>query len=85
MRLRYAVSFENETQSVRTGRGEMEVPNPRLGVRRALEAAQKQCPNAHWRSVVVVLERVEPAVASATDGRAEARRDADARRPCGDP
>lgn len=59
MRLRYSVSFESDLQPVRTGRGEIEVPNPRLGVRRALEAAQRQCPNAHWRSLVVVLEKAD--------------------------
>ena len=64
MRLRYSVSFESDLQPVRTGRGEIDVANPRLGVRRALEAAQKQWPNARWRSVVVVLEKVEQAAAA---------------------
>ena len=59
MRLRYSVSFESDLLPVRTGRGEIDVPNPRLGVRRALEAAQRQCPNAHWRSLVVVLEKAD--------------------------
>lgn len=60
MLLRYAVSFESDLRPVRTARGEIDVPNPRLGVRRALEAAQVQCPNTRWRSLVVVLEKVLP-------------------------
>ena len=58
MLLRYAVSFESDLRPVRTARGEIDVPNPRLGVRRAVEAAQAQCPNSHWRSIVVVIEKV---------------------------
>ena len=63
MRLRYAVSFESDLRPVRTARGEIAVANPRLGVRRALGAAQAQCPNSHWRSIVVVIEKVVGSVA----------------------
>jgi hypothetical protein len=52
------VSFEHDTAPVRTYRGEIAVANPRLGARRAIEAAQRAYPGARWRSVVVVLEKL---------------------------
>lgn len=64
MLLRYSVSFENDVQPVRTASGKIDVANPRLGLRRALEAAMKQCPHTQWRSVVVVLEKVAPVVSA---------------------
>lgn len=64
MRLRYSVSLERDLQPVRTARGEIEVANPRLGVRRAFEAASAQCPGARWRSAVVVIEKVDTAEAA---------------------
>lgn len=64
MRLRYSVSFEHDTAAVQTAKGEIDVPNARLGARRALEGAQKQYPNQHYRSVVIVLEKVETAPAA---------------------
>lgn len=67
MLLRYAVSFESDLRPVRTARGEIDVPNPRLGVRRALEAAQAQCPKSHWRSIVVVIEKALPDPESVTE------------------
>jgi hypothetical protein len=71
MLLRYSVSFESDLQPVRTARGEIDVANVRLGARRALEAAQKQCPRAGWRSVVVVLEKTEAETAEAGGDRSE--------------
>lgn len=59
MRYRAAVSFEHDLLPVKTYRGEIDVPNPRLGARRALEAASRAYPNTHWRSVVIVLEKLE--------------------------
>ena len=58
MRYRASVSFESDTQPIHTYRGELTVPNPRLAVRRALEAASRAYPHQQWRSVVVVLEKV---------------------------
>jgi hypothetical protein len=59
MRYRASVSFEHDTLPVKTFRGEIATPNPRLGVRRAYEAASRTYPNTHWRSVVVVLEKLD--------------------------
>lgn len=58
MRLRYSVSFESDIKPVLTARGEIIANKPRSGVYRAVEAARKQYPNAHWRSLVVVLEKL---------------------------
>lgn len=59
MRLRTIVSFEHDLAPVQTYRGEIDVPNPRLGARRAYEAACTAFPFAQWRSVVIVLEKLE--------------------------
>jgi hypothetical protein len=56
---RYAVTFEYQEDAPETVRGEIDVPNPSLGVRRAFEAAKKACPHRRWSSVAVLLERVE--------------------------
>lgn len=60
MRYRASVSFESDRRPVTTYRGEIDVPNPRLGARRALEAASRAYPGQHWRSLVIVLEKVQP-------------------------
>jgi hypothetical protein len=52
--------LEHDLSPVQTFRGDIDVPNARLGARRALEAAMRAYPNSHWRSVVIVLERLEP-------------------------
>jgi hypothetical protein len=57
MRYRASVSFESDLAPVKTYRGEIDVVNPRLGVRRAVEAASREHPGARWRSLVVVLEK----------------------------
>ena len=54
---RYSVTFENDTTAPDTAKGELAVPNPSLGVRRAFEAAKRQYPGRQWSSVVVLLER----------------------------
>jgi len=56
-RFQAAVTMEYETQAPETWRGEIVVPNARLGARRALEAAQKAYPNRKWSSVVILLTR----------------------------
>ena len=56
----YAVTFEFDGKAPEVVRGSIDVPNPRLGVRRALEAAQKARPNRHFSSLVVVLDTVPP-------------------------
>lgn len=56
-RLSWACTLEFVEQAPETARGEFEVPNARLGARRALEAAQKQYPNRKWASVSILLER----------------------------
>ena len=53
----YAVTFEFDNAQPETVRGEIAVPNARLGVRRALEAAQRAKPNMKFRALVVLLER----------------------------
>jgi len=60
MTFRYAVTFEFDLKAPETVRGEFDVPNPRLGARRAVEAAQKAKPNMSFRSLVVLLERQGP-------------------------
>ena len=55
--LRYAVTFEYQLDAPETVRGEIDVSNPSLGVRRAFEAAKRAYPHRRWSSVVVLLER----------------------------
>ena len=59
MRLRATVSLESDLQPVRTHRVELDVANARLGARRALEAAMKAYPKVVWRSVCIVLEKLD--------------------------
>jgi hypothetical protein len=59
--LRYAVTFEYQSDAPETIRGEIDVSNPSLGVRRAFEAAKRAYPHRRWSSVVVLLERPEEA------------------------
>ena len=60
-RYRASVSLESDTEPVRTFRGEIVAANARLGVRRALQAAQRAYPKARWRSCVVVLRNLTSA------------------------
>ena len=57
MQYRWAVTFEFDQEPPETVRGEIDVPNPRLGARRAVEAAQRAHPNTRFRSLVVLLEK----------------------------
>jgi len=59
MRLNASVSLEYDLQPVQTVRGEIDVPNARLGARRAAELAFRTYPGARWRSMVIVLEKPE--------------------------
>lgn len=61
MRLRASVSLESDCQPVRTHRTELDVANARLGARRALEAAMRAYPKVGWRSVAIVLEKLDDA------------------------
>ena len=56
----WSCTLEYDTQPPETARGTIDVPNPRLGVRRAVEATQKQYPNRRFRSLVVVLDTESP-------------------------
>jgi len=59
MRLSYAITFEFTENAPETVRGESSVANVRLGARRAVEAAQKACPNRKWASISILLERLD--------------------------
>lgn len=56
---RASVSFESDLQPVRTYRGEIAAVSPAAGARRAVERARKEFPGVRWRSIVVVLEKLE--------------------------
>ena len=57
MTLRYAVTLEFQNQPPLTSRGVLEVANPRLGARRAVEATFRDYPNRQWASLSILLER----------------------------
>jgi hypothetical protein len=59
MRFRASVSFESDTQPVRTYRGEISAGSCDRASSLAVKAARRACPNARWRSLVVVLEKLE--------------------------
>lgn len=59
MKLRYAVTLEFLEDAPLTARGDLEVSNPRLGARRAVEGAFAQYPGRRWNTLSVLLERVE--------------------------
>jgi hypothetical protein len=59
LRLRYAVTLEFMVDPPLTVRGELDVPNARLGARRAVEAAFKQYPGRTWSSLSILLERLD--------------------------
>jgi hypothetical protein len=71
MRLRYSVSFESDTQPVQTVGGEVVAAEAPGAARRALKEASTRRPNPrqHWRSVVVVLEKL--GAEESDDGAAE--------------
>lgn len=60
MRFRYSVSFESDLRPVDTIRGEVIGSQASGCVRLAFKEASEKRPNrrAHWRSAVVVLEKL---------------------------
>lgn len=61
MRYRASVSFEHDTQPVRTYRGEIAAPGLPTATSRALRTARGLYPGLRWRSVVIVLEKLDAA------------------------
>ena len=59
MRLQYVVTLEFQEDRPLTSRGELEVSNPRLGARRAVEAALREYPSRRWASLSILLEKME--------------------------
>lgn len=59
MILKYAVTLEYDVKAPETARGELDVHNARQAARKAVNEALKQYPKRTWRSLVVVLERLE--------------------------
>jgi hypothetical protein len=55
-----AISFENWVTPPQTVRLTVSGSTHSAALRRALVAANKQMPGAHWRSLVVVLEKADP-------------------------
>lgn len=59
MRIRAAVTYEYQLRAPDTYRGEFVAARSTTCCRRALEAASEKYPNAHWTSLVVLLERLD--------------------------
>ena len=65
MRYRYSVSYESDTQAVETVRGEFEAGGGDSSLRQGAREACAQWPNGRkFRSVVIVVERLEAAKAT---------------------
>jgi hypothetical protein len=61
---RYAISYESDTQPVETVRGEFEAPRMPVACHRAGNLARDSWPPKRgFRSVVIVIERLEAEVA----------------------
>ena len=56
----WSATFESDDQPPQTARGEIHVPNARLGARRAVEGLYKAFPRRQFRSLVVVLDTEPP-------------------------
>jgi hypothetical protein len=63
------VSFESDTQPVRTHRQEFVVASAVKATRLAVNAARRAYPGVHYRSMVVVLERMGQVQVDGKDGR----------------
>ena len=62
MRFRYAVSYESDTSPIETLRGELDARDARQAALRGGREAFKHWPKGrHFRSVVVVIERLDAA------------------------
>ena len=59
MRYRASISFEHDTQPVRTTRAEIVAPGLLTAASRAIKQACGEHPGIRWRSIVVVLEKLE--------------------------
>jgi hypothetical protein len=57
--LKYAVSFEPWTAPVKTVTGEVSASTTQAGARLAMKAAMSQAPGQHWKSLVIVLEKMQ--------------------------
>lgn len=53
-----SISFETDTQPVRTHKTEIVATNAESAARLAVKSARKAFPQAQYRSVVVVLEKL---------------------------
>jgi hypothetical protein len=61
MRFRASVSFESDWVAVKTTQTEIVSKTANSGLRAALAAAKREHPGARWRSMVVVLEKIDDA------------------------
>ncbi|HMF11590.1 MAG TPA: hypothetical protein VKE94_04770 [Gemmataceae bacterium] len=60
MRFRYVVSYESDTQPVETLRGELDARDARQAALRGGRLASARWPKGrHFRSVVIVVERLD--------------------------
>ena len=59
MRYRASFSFESDTQPVRTYRGEIDAPGLPTAASQTIREAKKAYPGARWRSIVLVLEKLD--------------------------
>lgn len=64
MRFRASVSLESDLMPVRTHRVELIAPTAKNASRRALDATLKAFKGARWRSVCIVLEKLDEKEAS---------------------
>jgi len=56
-----SISFESDTRPVQTVRLKIAAGNPDGAARKALREARRQCGGPKYRSIVVVLEKEDPA------------------------
>lgn len=71
MRFRYVVSYESDIQPVETVRGEFEVDGGAQAVRQGAREGCRQWPtHRKFRSVVVVVERLEVGERAEVDSEA---------------
>lgn len=59
MRYQAVISFEHDTQPVRTTRTEIVAKGLLTAASRAIKMARGEHPGIRWRSVVVVLEKLD--------------------------
>ena len=59
MKIKYQVTFENESNPIRTLSGIVIATGAGTAANRAVKDAKKQAKGARWSSIVIVLEKVE--------------------------